>query len=400
MTARVSIIMPAYNAAGYIGEVLASIAAQTLADWELIVVDDGSTDDTLARLAQAPFEARRQVFSQANAGSASARNRGLAAAQGEYAAFLDVDDGWHPNFLSHMVAALDAAPAFSAAYCGWQYCDEAGQLLPQVVPASAAEAAELRSSLLWRNSIMPSCLVARRQMVTTLGGFDTMLPSCEDWDLWLRLIQYGPFVAVPEVLTRYRAHAGSKTEHVAVVEAASLKLYAKHLGPLEGSPESWPPDRRRAVGYTYFNAALGYFRQNNMAEAATKIAQAVQCWPGLLDLDEFYYELGCAKQPRGRRGAAEGLDLSAGAALIHERLFDPAAALPPRARQQHWGHALLVLARLGRDAGQAGQARAFALRAAAQGTPSDRLAAARLWLRSLAPQALVQARQRGRTASP
>ena len=389
MAARVSIIVPTYNAAQYIASLLDSIAKQTFSDWELIIIDDGSTDETAACLALAPADGRRQFIQQANGGSAAARNRGLAAAQGEWVVFLDVDDGWHPDFLSEMVAALSAAPEAVAAFCGWQYADPSGQLLPQVVQLGPQEVSELEQGLLWRNSIMPSSLVTRRQAVARLGGFDETLKSCEDWDLWLRLIQLGRFIAVPRILTWYRAHPGSKTDQVARVERERLKVNAKHLGALDEPLAQWPPARRRAVGFTYFNTALGFLWQNDEASGRERIRRAVACWPGLLDLDEFYYELGCANQPRGLRGSPQGLDLRAGEALIREALFTSTAPASEHAARAHWGQACLVLARLARNTRQWPACRRYALRAVIAASNRGRLEATRLLARSVMPEALL-----------
>src|SRR5712692_4951140 len=159
MPPRVSIIVPVYNGGRYILSALATVRAQTFSDWELIVVDDGSTDEMAAIVAQSPRDERRHVIRQINSGRSSARNRGLAGARGELVAFLDVDDAWQPTYLARMCAALDQAPQAVAAACGWQYMDEAGQPLPQRVLLSEQEASRLAEDLSWRNSLVPSGLV-------------------------------------------------------------------------------------------------------------------------------------------------------------------------------------------------------------------------------------------------
>src|SRR3954470_5429616 len=104
MPPLVSIVMPVYNGALYLPDALATVSSQTLTDWELIVVDDGSIDTTPNILAAAPADDRRRVIRQANTGLAAARNRGLAEAGAPYLAFLDVDDRWHPSYLAEMVS--------------------------------------------------------------------------------------------------------------------------------------------------------------------------------------------------------------------------------------------------------------------------------------------------------
>src|SRR5258708_4888702 len=115
-----SIIIPVYNGERFITAAMESVQAQTLADWELIVVDDGSTDATPIILAEAAVDERRRVVRQDNAGLAAARNWGLAEATAPYVAFLDADDRWHPSYLAEMCAALDKAPRAPAAFTGWR----------------------------------------------------------------------------------------------------------------------------------------------------------------------------------------------------------------------------------------------------------------------------------------
>jgi hypothetical protein len=326
------------------------------------------------------------VVRQDNAGLAAARNRGLAAATAPYVAFLDVDDRWHPSYLAEMCAALDNAPRASAAFAGWRCIDDNGTPLPQRMLLSPDQAARLAADLRWRNAILPSGLVARRSAVEQVGGFDGEMQGCEDWDLWLRLIAVGAFVAVPQVLMEYRIHASSMTENVEHIERGRLKLNAKHLGPLDEPLADWPADRRRGVGFTYFNSALGYLRQRQMARAQEKILLARRCWPDLLSQDEFYYELGCAFQPRGVRGTAVGLSLLDGEALIRSVLFEWLSPELGRAEEKRaWGQANMVLARLARATGHLQAARRYAARAMRQGTGRQRLRGLRTWARSYWP---------------
>jgi glycosyltransferase involved in cell wall biosynthesis len=383
----ISIILPVYNGARYLANALATVTAQTLTDWELIVVNDGSTDDTDTILAQAPPERRRTIIHQENTGLGGARNRGLAAAQGELVAFLDVDDEWHPSYLAEMQAALASAPEAVAAFAGWQYLDEAGQRLPQSVLLGPEQIERLDQELTWRNAILPSALTVRRQAIMRAGGFDEDLKAVEDWDLWLRLKAIGPFVGVPKVLMGYRTHSASMTENVANIERERLKVNAKHLGALEGSFSSWPPARRRAVGYTYFNAALGYLRQREIDLGREKLQQAVACWPELLTADEFYYELGCAFQPRGLRGTLAQLELTASEDLIRFALSAwPDPATPGVSPDSAWGQAALNLARLAIIGGQPQAARRYAGNAIRYGQASHRWAGLRAWLRSFRPR--------------
>src|SRR5205085_10744295 len=164
----------------------------------------------------------------------------------------------------------DKAPEAAAAFAGWRCISDDGSPLPQQMLMSTEQTAQLAIDLKWRNAILPSALVARRSAVAQAGGFDIELEACEDWDLWLRLIALGSFVAVSQILMEYRVHAASMTENVEHIEHERLNLNAKHLGPLGEPLAAWPPDRRRAVGYTYFNSAIGHLRQKQIAQAREK----------------------------------------------------------------------------------------------------------------------------------
>jgi hypothetical protein len=272
--------------------------------------------------------------------------------------------------------------------------DATGGLLPQKVLLSGTQLAQLDDNLLWRNSILPSSLVARSTAIARVGGFDETLRACEDWDLWLRLRASGPFTAVPHILMWYRVHSESMTEDVAGTERERLRLNAKHLGPLDAPLADWPAARRQAVGLTYFNAALGFLWQGQADLGRQRVRRAIELWPALLDQDEFYYELGCAFQPRGLRGSAEGLNLDASAALIRGVLFTELPSAPARRAQAYWGRACLILARLARNTRNPRASQAYSLRALVYAPGRQRLLALRLLARNAVPDVWLQARRR------
>src|SRR5574338_422820 len=181
----VSIVMPCYNAARHLATSIGSVQAQTLTDWELIAVDDGSTDDTLDRL-QTLAAPRIVVHAQPNRGVSAARNAGLQLARGEYVAFLDADDTWTPDFLASMVAALAARPDAVLAYCGWQNLGlEGGRGAPFVPPdyETPDKAATLFAGCRWPIH----AAMTRRAALLAAGGFSPTLKNAEDFHLWLKV---------------------------------------------------------------------------------------------------------------------------------------------------------------------------------------------------------------------
>lgn len=206
----VSVVTPCYNAAAHLQRSIGSVQAQGFADWELVVVDDGSKDDSWAVLeAMAAQDGRIRPLRQANAGAAAARNRGLAAARGHYVAFLDADDTWAPDFLGTMVAALDADPGAGVAYCGWQNLglDEA-RSKPYVPPDY--ESGDKVDTMLGGCPWPIHGALSRLALVRAAGGFDEGLSSCMDYDLWLRLATGHRVLRVPNVLAFYHHHGGEQ----------------------------------------------------------------------------------------------------------------------------------------------------------------------------------------------
>src|SRR5579863_272896 len=202
---RVSVIVPVFNGAATVGEALASVLAQSYPDFELIVVDDGSTDATAQVLAS--YADSIKLISRANGGISAARNSGLRAAVGEYVALLDCDDVWLPAMLERTVAALDAAPRAVLAYTDLAVIDSDGRALETaLVGAETAHAPTLDEMLTRLWPIMPSAVVIRRRVLEAIGGFAEEFRSYgyEDAWCWMRARELGEFCYLPERLVKWR----------------------------------------------------------------------------------------------------------------------------------------------------------------------------------------------------
>ena len=205
--ALISVVMPCYNAAPYVDEAIQCVLQQRYRQIELIVVDDGSTDGSNAiieRLAAGDPE-RIIVLHQSNSGPYAARNHGLAHARGNFVAFLDADDYWHPEALSQLHAAMTETLA-DVAYCGWQNVGDAAVNTQPQIPPNYAESDAV--ALFLQAPPWPiNGVLLRRQLVDTLRGFSERLPTAMDYDLWLRVLATQPIVVrVPEVLAFYRRY--------------------------------------------------------------------------------------------------------------------------------------------------------------------------------------------------
>jgi glycosyltransferase involved in cell wall biosynthesis len=211
----VSIMMPAYNAAAFIGLAIASAREQRFEDWELIVVDDGSTDDTGEIAARGQSDARIHFSRQENAGEAVARNRALEAMHGKYVAFLDADDLFLPDHLSLTTDYLETHSDRAGVYTDGNYCDETGMRLePLSSRRRGPFEGDLFESLVYASDVFgpPLCVVVRRDLVMRHGlRWDPAIVIGPDWDFFVRYVQHGPFGYLPERTCLYRVHTSNIT---------------------------------------------------------------------------------------------------------------------------------------------------------------------------------------------
>lgn len=201
----ISVVVPVFNRADCIVRCLESVAAQTYPVSEIIVVDDASNDRTIEIVQD--WSRRRhmpvKIIPHAdNRGGGAARNTGIAAATGEWIAFLDSDDLWHADKIEKQVRALaDADPNVAMVYAGLRHFDGEGRVKHTFVPYLEGD---LSDALYGQNLLCSaSSFMIRKDVLERIGGFDESLPSCQDWDLWLRLSREAHFAAVPELLVDY-----------------------------------------------------------------------------------------------------------------------------------------------------------------------------------------------------
>ena len=244
----ITVVIPAYNAARYIEATLKSVLAQTLPPDEVLVIDDGSKDNT-AEIAQS-FNGCVKVFRRANAGQGASRNFGVQQATSEWIALMDSDDLWVPHKLERQMLELAANPQADVCYSARVRVTQADPSAPlaylAVVPAP--EAGNVRRALHRNTSFLPSSVLIRRSTYLAHGGFDPHFIQVQDWEFWLRLLHGGvQFAACAEPLMLYRVHIGSISHNGLRALQFQDEIYRRHILPNI-------PQADRKTAYTRFRS--------------------------------------------------------------------------------------------------------------------------------------------------
>jgi len=223
---RISVIMPCYNAQAHLKESISNVLNQDYDDIELIVVDDGSTDQSKEILNG--FGKNITVISQKNQGPGPARNRGLEKASGEFVAFLDSDDYWGPNCLSALKKALDNTNA-ALSYCGWQNVGGPKKQCQPYIPPDYEQSDKVERFLKSAAPWPIHAALVRRKILEEVSGFDEQWATCMDYDLWLRIGTRWPIVLVEQVLAFYRHNVGGQITSQQWRQARNVMLVKKHF---------------------------------------------------------------------------------------------------------------------------------------------------------------------------
>jgi glycosyltransferase involved in cell wall biosynthesis len=278
---RASLIIPTFNHARFLGAAIDSALAQTLGAVDVIVVDDGSTDDTPALLAR--YAGRVRVLRQPNRGLAAARNAGLAAARGTFVSFLDADDVMAPTKLAAQFAVLERSPAI-----GWTYCDV---LMETVATGATTRASErfgyaaraldgwLFPELIHGNFIPAIAPLVRRTALEAAGGFDERLTALEDWDMWLRLSLIAEARYTPAVLVTYRVRPGGMSEDRARMDKSRFQVLDKINRTRPVALESLGNVGRRIIADMHNWLGKEAYASGDWREARRRFAASVLTMP-------------------------------------------------------------------------------------------------------------------------
>ena len=212
---RVSIIIPAFNAASVIAETLVSVMNQTFTDFEVLIVDDGSNDNTVdVAKTFCVADARFQLITSNHAGLSATRNIGIKQSRGEWIAFVDADDIWLPEKLARQMETVGERSEVDLSFTNYHFWDGTHVLRTRTFYEGMSAKNEILPRLIERCTYLVSAVIVRADLFKRVGGFDVTLPCCEDWDLWLRMAESGMTVAGIETpLVHYRRWPGNMTKN-------------------------------------------------------------------------------------------------------------------------------------------------------------------------------------------
>ena len=287
----VSVIVPTYNRAHFLGDAIESILAQTYPNIEIVVVDDGSTDKTAEVISR--FRGRVRYYRQGNRGQVTARNFGMKQATGDFIAPLDSDDIWLPEKTAKQVDMFRADPELDVIFGLGDDMDAGGKVLrvAAVVPkgwemdslelpfAAYACRGDVLTALIQRNAIWHSTVMMRRKAILEAGGYDPQCMSCSDWDLWLRLALNGcKFGFLGNIVYRWRRHDSQLTQDLTRHTEGRIGVLKKILACETCPVEARRTAERRIAGELKIRGDY-MIVQGNCRKAREYYRQAMGYWP-------------------------------------------------------------------------------------------------------------------------
>jgi glycosyltransferase involved in cell wall biosynthesis len=284
---KVSVIIPTYNCAEYITQAIKSVLDQTYQDFELIVIDDGSTDNTRALLE--PYLGSIIYRFQKNQGESVARNEGIEIAQGKYIAFLDADDWWVSSKLEQQVAAMDASPeaVLSYSYC---FMVDAQGGLSKFRGSQYLGEGETGLSSVFERLVLGCCIanpgtvLVRKDILQQTTLFDPTIQWGEDWDLWIQLSQKGLFLFIPESLAYYRMRKPNRRLQIEASDEfvnQNEKILSKEFNSIPPYQRNLQALRSKAYEALYLRSAMYNYELNDNAKGASYIQKAFSVSPDL-----------------------------------------------------------------------------------------------------------------------
>ncbi len=280
MNPTVSVIIPTYNYARFIGEAIESVLAQTYPIAEIIIIDDGSTDETEDVVAE--FGEKVRYIKQENSSVSVARNNGAKNASGDFLAFLDADDAWLPEKIEKQIAKFREDEQIGLVHCGMREFDSETRETLRLHLEEGEEGWVADDLLLVDRPVIigrGGAIVVSREAFETVGGFDTefLQPGSEDWDFCYRIARKYKVGFVPEILVDYRNHGGNYTKDAKVMEH-SMKLYLEKA--FKTNDKNILQLRRKSYGNLYMEIAAIYLRAGDYGQFGKHLLKSLWFTPG------------------------------------------------------------------------------------------------------------------------
>jgi len=222
-----SIIIPTYNRLHVLPRAVESVLNQTLKDYEIIVVDDASTDNTKKMLIEKYGVKIIYIGKRRNEGLSAARNTGIKSSRGKYIAFLDDDDVWLPKKLELQIDLIEKNPSLGLVYCGCYKVDRDDKVMSEIKPTKKGY---IFDDMLCANYIVGSASAAlvKRELLVNTGYFDENLTSLEDWDLWIRISKFHEIDYVDQPLVKYKMHDYNMSKNILNMEKSTFSVFNKY----------------------------------------------------------------------------------------------------------------------------------------------------------------------------
>ena len=271
---KVSVIIPSYNSARYVVVAVESVLAQTYRDFEILVIDDGSTDDTKEVLKK--YGQSICYLYKPNGGVSNARNYGIEKARGKYVAFLDADDVWMPEKLNKQVALLESNTDVGLSYTSAIKVDENLETKSYIEAKEYDDACE--GLLLEMNILILSSSIARRDIVLQTNGFDSQFSTCADKDFWLRLSLLTKFAPVKEHLVKYRDVTGSMSSDPFLSKRDTEGVLNKFFA-LPNLPEKYKNLRNKSLSNNLMVVSGEFLHSGKIGESVRCMWRSLRLYP-------------------------------------------------------------------------------------------------------------------------
>lgn len=267
---KVSLVIPTFNCEQYLSEAIESVLNQTYCDFEILVVDDGSTDNTRAKIER--YKSMIRYIPQNNQGPSAARNLGIRHSNGKYIGFLDADDLWFPEKLKLQVDYLEQVHDVGLVTCDALSFKDNTILVPSMAEERKLHSGWVLKYLLRENFLNTNNVLIKRDVFEKVGFFDEHRKFSEDYDLWLRIAKYYKIGYVDQVLTKYRIHNKNRSLiSREAVEKAHLELVLKYLK--DGRFSFF--QRRAILAHNYFKYGYNYFYDQEYLKARNLLKMSI-----------------------------------------------------------------------------------------------------------------------------